>query len=154
MTAGHLRARAMAVPNGDRPQTARLVFDYQDVYNYKAAGLRTDAEQSQIPVRGQKWVLKVVQDGVESDPSAGLRAGLVPPVADVTLQPDHWYQLDLVVGLSKVTLYADGQEKIVISRAIIYQALAAWGTTRSRAIGDQAFASDGGPPVRGRWGTT
>jgi hypothetical protein len=61
----------MAVRNGKRPQTARLLFDYQDVNNYKTAGLRTDAGQSQIPVRGQRWVLKVVQDGVESDPSTG-----------------------------------------------------------------------------------
>jgi RHS repeat-associated protein len=101
MTFGHLRARAMAVPNGERPQTARLLFDYQDVNNYKSAGLRADAGQ-------QKWVLKVVQDGVESD--------LVTPVADATLRPDHWYQLDLVVGLSQVTLYADGQEKISWTR--------------------------------------
>jgi hypothetical protein len=85
------------VVNADRPQTARLLFDYQDVNNYKSAGLRSDAGQ-------QKWVLKVVQDGVESD--------LVAPVPDPTLQPDHWYQLDLVVELNKVTLYADGQEKI------------------------------------------
>jgi len=55
-----------------------------------------------------RWVLKVVQDGVESD--------LVPAVTDGSLQPDHWYQLDLVVGLSKVTLYADGQEKIAWQR--------------------------------------
>jgi len=58
----------------------------------------------------------VVQNGVESDPSAGLRAGLVAPVNDTSLQPGVWYQLDLVVGLSKVTLYADGQEKIAWQR--------------------------------------
>ncbi|MGC8788279.1 MAG: hypothetical protein ACP5Q1_12715, partial [Anaerolineae bacterium] len=50
-------------------------------------------------------------------PFGRLRAGLVPPVADGSLQPDHWYQLDLVVGLSKVTLYADGQEKINWTRS-------------------------------------
>lgn len=44
-------------------------------------------------------MLKVVQDGVEND--------LVAPVADPTLQPGVWYQLDLVVGPNKVTLYAE-----------------------------------------------
>jgi len=45
LTAGHLRSRVMALANGDRPQTARLLFDYQDVQNYKSAGLRSDAGQ-------------------------------------------------------------------------------------------------------------
>ena len=39
----------------------------------------------------------------------------------------------------------------VISRAIIYHAFAASGATRSRAIGDQAFAGDRGPRIRSPW---
>jgi len=65
----------MAVRNGKRPQPARLLFDYQDVNNHKAAGLRTDAGQSQIPVRGQRWVFKVVQDGGRERSFDRLRAG-------------------------------------------------------------------------------
>lgn len=57
----HMRARAMAASGGERPQTVRLIFDCQDVNNYKLAGLRMGA---------QKWVIKAVVNDVESDPSA------------------------------------------------------------------------------------
>ena len=50
-------------------------------------------------------------------PFGRLRAGLVPAVADPTLQPGVWYQLDLVVEVGKVTLYADGHEVISWQRA-------------------------------------
>jgi len=95
MPYGHLRARARTVSGENRPINAQLLFDYQDDQHYKIAGLRAG---------GKNWAIKAVADGVESD--------LATPVSDATLQADRWYQLDLVVARDKVTLYADGVERI------------------------------------------
>lgn len=88
---GHLRTRAMAASGGERLQTVRLIFDYQHINNYKAAGLRTDAGQ-------QKWVLKAVVNDVKSDPSAELRAGI-----------GNYYEKNLSTGIVTKYYYANGQ---------------------------------------------
>ena len=96
MTTGHLKGRGQAV-SSDNPaywQNAQIVFDYQDVNNYKFAGLR---------VGGGRWVIGAVADGVETI------------LADSTVAPpqvDNWYALDVVVTHDRVTLYVADQERV------------------------------------------
>ena len=101
MTAGHLRARAWAADDPTRSRNAQVVFDYRDGHNYKLAGLRVGA------VGARQWVIKAVVNDVESD---------LASVADDAIQANQWYQLDLVVELNQVTLYADGQNRVTWQR--------------------------------------
>jgi RHS repeat-associated protein len=98
MTAGHLRGRVRAVTDGARSRNAELVFDYQDATHYKIAGLR---------VTDGQWVIKAVG----ANNSETLLAA-----ATESISADQWYQLDLVVELNQVTLYADGQAKVTWQR--------------------------------------
>ncbi len=62
------------------------------------AGLRAD---------GGHRVIGTVADGVET---------VLAELNDLALQADRWYQVDLMIELNQVTLYADGQAKVTWQR--------------------------------------